>query len=123
MKLHGPDLWVGIGMDIEFWIRWYWPGICGVMVLQDLPCVSVKLKKGTQRSYGKGYILAPISLCKVAMDIVGSLPQSSKDNECILVVCDYATQYHEVGWSIKECDCQANRGAGLKNLQCCRHTK
>lgn len=83
MKLHGPDLWVGIGMDIEFWIRWHWPGICGVMVLQDLPRVSVgKAKKRTERrTYGKGYILAPISLSKVAMDIVDPLPQSSKDNE------------------------------------------
>lgn len=57
-----------------------------------------KAKKGTeQHSYGKGYILAPISLSKVAIDIVGPLPQSSTDNECILVVCDYAARHHEVG--------------------------
>lgn len=52
-------------------------------IARPLPCVSVgkAKKRAEQRTYGKGYILAPTSLSKVAMDIADPLPQSSKDNE------------------------------------------
>lgn len=39
--------------------------------------------------------LITIPVSKISMDIVGPLPQSSKGNEYILVVCNYAICYPE----------------------------
>ena len=40
---------------------------------------------------------------RIAVDIVGPLLRSSHENQCVLVVCDYATRYPEAMamWSVK----------------------
>lgn len=40
-------------------------------------------------------LLIAIPFSKIAMDIVGPLPQSTKGNEYMLVACNYATCYPE----------------------------
>ena len=43
---------------------------------------------------------------RIAMDIVGPLPRSSKGHKYILVICDYATRYPEAV-PLRTCDAEA----------------
>ena len=57
---------------------------------------AVPSAKGLQREVP----LVPLPVMKkpferIARDIVGPLPRSKKDNQYILVVCDYDTRYSE----------------------------
>ena len=77
--------------------RFYWPTI-----YRDVAkfCRACEI---CQKTSGRGVMKAPLiplpvisqPFERIAMDIVGPLPMSSRGNRFILVICDYATRYPE----------------------------
>ena len=82
-------------------------GSTGQTFIRTWP-TSVKTVQGDRRPATEEDSLFHLSkpFSRIAMDIVGPLPKSSKEHKYILVICDYATRYPEAVplWT---CDAEA----------------
>ena len=77
--------------------RYYWPGIFGDVAKYCRSC-EVCQRNAARRPPKAQLVPMPIiekPIQRIAMDIVGPLPKSSRGNRFILVICDYATRYPE----------------------------
>ena len=85
--------------------RFYWPNI-----YQDVANLCRNCQKAHNRR-AQPVPLVPLPIMsepfsRIAMDIVGPLPRSSKGHKYILVICDYATRYPEAV-PLRTCDAEA----------------
>ena len=77
--------------------RFYWPGVHNDVVTFCKSCIECQ-KLGRQKVGRAPLVPLPViqePFTRIAMDIVGPLPRSSRGNRYVLVVCDYATRYPE----------------------------
>ena len=77
--------------------RYYWPGIFSDIAKYCRTC-QVCQKSGSRHTPRARLIPMPIVqrlFQRIAMDIVGPLPKTSRGNRYILVICNYATRYPE----------------------------
>ena len=77
--------------------HFYWPTLFSDVAEYCRRCPECqRTTKGSQHKIP----LIPLPVMQepfetIAMDIIGPLPRSRRGNQCILVVCDYATRYPE----------------------------
>ena len=77
--------------------RYYWPGVSQYVKWWVGSCLTCqRYKEPGRKARGKlhQYIVG-VPFERVAMDIVGPLPQSDRGNLYILVICDYFTKFVE----------------------------
>ncbi|KAL5486579.1 hypothetical protein EMCRGX_G019081, partial [Ephydatia muelleri] len=77
--------------------RFYWPGVYRDVTSYCKSCAGCQKLSGAKVTRAPLVPLPVISVPfeRIAMDIVGPLPRSSRGNKYVLVVCDYATRYPE----------------------------
>ena len=78
-------------------VRFYWPGMSQYVRWWIASCQTCqKFKDPGRPARGKlhQYVLG-VPFERIAMDIVGPLPQTDRGNVYILVICDYFTKYVE----------------------------
>ena len=75
--------WRGLRKDVKLWCTQ-----CDVCASHKMPCKS---PRAPMKTYNIG---APME--RIAIDVMGPLPTTDRDNKCILVVSDYFTKWTEV---------------------------
>eukprot|EP00731_Ephydatia_muelleri_P003135 Em0001g3135a len=88
--------------------RFYWPNIYQDVANLCRNCARCQ-KAHNRRAQPVPLVPLPIMsepFSRIAMDIVGPLPRSSKGHKYILVICDYATRYPEAV-PLRTCDAEA----------------
>ena len=76
--------------------RYYWPGVSQYVKWWVGSCLTCQRYKQSGRKRGESCTSnSVLSFERVAMDIVGPLPQSDRGNLYILVICDYFTKFVE----------------------------
>ena len=88
--------------------RFYWPNIYQDVANLYRNCTRCQ-KAHNRRAQPVPLVPLPIMsepFSRIAMDIVGPLPRSSKGHKYILVICDYATRYPEAV-PLRTCDAEA----------------
>ena len=75
--------------------QYIWPRMYGDVLKYVRSCIVCAKRKamGSSKAPLMSIPLETVAWNLIAMDIVGPLPDSSKNNKYILVICDYATRY------------------------------
>ena len=77
--------------------RFFWPGLRGDVKLHIRSCPTCAASKGAYRRFRASLadfrVGAPLD--RVAVDLMGPLPETSRGNRCILVKADYFTRWVE----------------------------
>uniref|UniRef100_A0A8C5BI86 Gypsy retrotransposon integrase-like protein 1 n=1 Tax=Gadus morhua TaxID=8049 RepID=A0A8C5BI86_GADMO len=97
---HSHLLGAHLGMDKtreRVLARFYWPGVKGDVVryCQSCPECQRTARRPTARNPLIPMPIIEVPFERIALDIVGPLPKTSRGHRYILVIVDYATRYPE----------------------------